>query len=49
MEISEGKGHTKVRLPAGDTTIPRHSTDLKAGTLHNILKQLGIAPEDLER
>jgi predicted RNA binding protein YcfA (HicA-like mRNA interferase family) len=48
IEITEGKRHTKLRLPGGDTTIPRHSTDLKTGTLHNILKQLGITPEDLD-
>ena len=48
IEITEGKRHTKLRLPGGDTTIPRHSTDLKTGTLHAILKNLGITPEDLE-
>jgi predicted RNA binding protein YcfA (HicA-like mRNA interferase family) len=48
IEISEGKGHTKLRLRGRDTTIPRHSTDIKIGTLHAILRQLGITREDLD-
>jgi predicted RNA binding protein YcfA (HicA-like mRNA interferase family) len=28
--------------------VGRHSTDLKTGTLHGILKQLGLTPEDIE-
>jgi len=48
IEISEGKRHTKLSLRGRDTTIPRHSTEIKIGTIHQILKQLGITREDLE-
>ncbi len=48
IHFSEGKNHTKVRLRGRRAEIPRHAMDLKAGTLHAILRQLGITREDLE-
>jgi predicted RNA binding protein YcfA (HicA-like mRNA interferase family) len=45
---SEGAGHTKVMLNGRNTVVPRHRSDLKTGTLHAILKQLGLNREDLE-
>ena len=48
FEVSEGRNHTKVMLAGRRSVIGRHSTDLKTGTLHAILKQLGLRPEDLE-
>jgi mRNA interferase HicA len=46
--ISEGKSHTKILLAGRRSVVGRHATDLKTGTLHGILKQLGLRPEDLE-
>jgi predicted RNA binding protein YcfA (HicA-like mRNA interferase family) len=48
IEISEGGGHTKVRLNGRRSTVPRHTADLKTGTFRGILKQLGLTDEDLE-
>jgi mRNA interferase HicA len=48
IEISEGKNHTKVTLGGRRSVIGRHSTDLKTGTLYGILKQLGLAADDIE-
>jgi predicted RNA binding protein YcfA (HicA-like mRNA interferase family) len=48
LEISEGKNHTKVQLNGRRSVVGRHPTDLKTGTLHAILKQLGLKPEDAE-
>jgi mRNA interferase HicA len=48
FEILEGKNHTKVTLGGRRSVVGRHSADLKSGTLHGILRQLGIRPEDLE-
>lgn len=48
LQISEGKNHTKVVLAGQRSVVGRHSTDLKTGTLHGILKQLGLKPEDIE-
>jgi len=48
FEVSEGRNHTKVMLAGRRSVVGRHSTDLKTGTLHGILKQLGLGPEDLE-
>jgi predicted RNA binding protein YcfA (HicA-like mRNA interferase family) len=48
IEISEGGGHTKLRLNGRRTTIPWHASDLKSGTFRGILKQLGLTEEDLE-
>ena len=48
LEISEGKNHTKVKLAGRRSVVGRHSTDLKAGTLHGILRQLGLTPEEIE-
>ena len=48
FEISQGKNHTKVTLGSRRSVVGRHSTDLKTGTLHSILKQLGLTPEDIE-
>jgi hypothetical protein len=45
---SEGKNHTKVTLGGRRPVVGRHSTDLKTGTLHGILQQLGLRPEDIE-
>jgi mRNA interferase HicA len=46
--ISEGKNHTKILLAGRRSVVGRHARDLKTGTLHGILKQLGLRPEDLE-
>ena len=48
FDVSEGKNHTKITLVGRRSVIGRHSTDLKTGTLHAVLKQLGLNPEDLE-
>ena len=48
FEMSEGKNHTKVTLAGRRSVVGRHSADLKTGTLHGILKQLGLKPEDME-
>ena len=48
LEISEGKNHTKVTLAGRRSVMGRHSTDLKTGTLHGILKQLGLGPDEIE-
>jgi mRNA interferase HicA len=46
--ISEGKNHAKISLAGRRSVVGRHAADLKTGTLHGILKQLGLRPEDLE-
>lgn len=46
--ISEGKNHTKVTLAGRRSVVGRYPTDLKTGTLHGILKQLGLKPEEIE-
>ena len=48
ITVAEGGSHTKVMLNGRRSVIGRHSTDLKTGTLHAILRQLGLRPEDLE-
>lgn len=48
IDIAEGGNHTKLRLNGRRAVVPRHATDLKTGTLHGILKQLGVPPADLE-
>jgi mRNA interferase HicA len=48
FEIAQGKNHTKVAVAGRRTVVGRHSADLKTGTLHGILKQLGLRPEDIE-
>jgi len=48
FEISEGKNHTKVALGGRRSVVGRHPTDLKTRTLHGILKQLGLRPEEIE-
>ena len=48
FKIAEGKRHTKVTLAGHHTTVPRHPTDLKTGTLHAILRQLGVSRDELE-
>lgn len=48
FEVSEGRNHTKVVLAERRSVVPRHSADLKIGTLHGILKQLGLQPGDIE-
>ncbi len=48
FEMSEGKNHTKVALAGRRSVVGRHPTDLKTGTLHGILKQVGLKPEDIE-
>jgi mRNA interferase HicA len=41
--FEEGKRHTKVLLQDRVSQMPRHpSEEIKTGTLHAILKQLGI-------
>jgi mRNA interferase HicA len=48
-EFAPGKGsHLKVILRGRRTVIPMHAGDLKPGTLHAILRQLGLRSEDLE-
>ena len=46
--MREGGGHTKVTLNDRKSVIPRHTRDLKSGTLHAILKQLGLTQHDLD-
>ena len=46
--VSEGRNHTKVTLAGRRSVVGRHPVDLKTGTLHGILKQLGLTPEDIE-
>jgi hypothetical protein len=48
LQVSEGKNHTKVSLAGRRTVIGRHPVDLKIGTLHGILKQLGLGPEEID-
>lgn len=48
IEIAQGKNHTKVTLAGRRTVIGRHSMDLKTGTLHSILKQLALRPDEIE-
>ena len=48
FEISEGKNHTKVTLAGRRSVIGRRPADLKTGTLHAILKPLGLKPEEIE-
>jgi hypothetical protein len=48
LEISEGKNHTKIVLSGRRSVVGRHPTDLNRGTLHGILRQLGLTPEDFE-
>jgi mRNA interferase HicA len=48
LEISEGKNHTKLTLAGRRSVLGRHSADLKSGTLHAILRQLGLRPDDIE-
>ena len=48
LEISEGKNHTKIALAGRRSVLGRHAADLKTGTLHGILKQLGLKPEEIE-
>jgi predicted RNA binding protein YcfA (HicA-like mRNA interferase family) len=46
--MSQGKNHTKIHLAGRRSIVGRHSADLKTGTLHGILKQLGLKPEEIE-
>jgi predicted RNA binding protein YcfA (HicA-like mRNA interferase family) len=46
--ISQGKNHTKVTLGDRRSVVGRHAADLKTGTLHRILRQLGLTPEDIK-
>jgi mRNA interferase HicA len=48
IEISEGSNHTKVEFGGRRTVVGRHPGDLKTGTLHGILKQLGLTVGDIE-
>jgi predicted RNA binding protein YcfA (HicA-like mRNA interferase family) len=48
IEVSQGGNHTVVRLNGQRTVVPRHPADLKTGTFHAILKQLGLTLADLE-
>ncbi|MBV8118426.1 MAG: type II toxin-antitoxin system HicA family toxin [Alphaproteobacteria bacterium] len=48
LQISEGRNHTKVVLAGRRSVVGRHAADLKTGTLHAILKQLGLKAEDIE-
>ena len=46
--MAQGRNHTKVALGGRRSVIGRHPTDLKTVTLHGILKQLGLTPEEIE-
>ena len=46
--ISQGRNHTKVTLGGRRSVVGRHSTHLKTGTVHAILKQLGLTSEEIE-
>jgi hypothetical protein len=48
LVITEGRNHTKVTLAGRRSIVGRHSADLKTGTMHGILRQLGLTPEDIE-
>jgi predicted RNA binding protein YcfA (HicA-like mRNA interferase family) len=48
FEVSRGKSHMKVTLGDRRSVIGRHAGDLKTGTLHGILKQLGVELHDIE-
>jgi mRNA interferase HicA len=48
FQVSQGKNHTKVVFGGRRSVVGRHSADLKTGTLHGILRQLGLTPEDIE-
>jgi mRNA interferase HicA len=48
FEISQGTNHTKITLAGRRSVVGRHPADLKTGTLHGILKQLGLTSEDIE-
>lgn len=48
FQVSQGRNHTKVALGGRRSVVGRHSADLKTGTLHGILRQLGLTPEDIE-
>ncbi len=48
IEITEGRNHTKVTLAGRRSVVGRHSADLKTGTMHGILRQLGLTSEDIE-
>lgn len=48
-EESSGKGsHVKVRHGGARSVVPLHGGDLPTGTLHAILRQLGVGRSDLE-
>jgi mRNA interferase HicA len=48
-EFERGKGsHLKVRLHGRRTVLPMHSHDIPTGTLHAILKDIGLTKADLE-
>jgi len=50
FEFLRGSGSHQIfinRLTGKRTVVPMHSKDLKKGTLHGILKQAGINPEEL--
>ena len=48
LEVMEGSNHTRLRLNGRRSTVGRHAEDIKTGTFHGILKQLGIARAELE-
>jgi hypothetical protein len=48
LDFEAGKNHTKAALAGRRSVVGRHRTDLKIGTLHDILKQLGLKPEEIE-
>jgi mRNA interferase HicA len=48
LTVSEGRNHTKVTLAGRRSVVGRHAVDLKTGTLHGILRQLGVTPQDIE-
>lgn len=48
FSISQGGNHTKVTFGGRRSVVGRHSVDLKTGTLHGILKQLGLTQDDIQ-
>lgn len=48
LEVSSGRGdHVKLRLGCLFTVLPGRKQEIRAGTLHAILKDLDLSKEDL--
>jgi len=44
VTMQEGTGHTKLYHNGKQSVLPRHAAELRTGTLHAILRQLGLKP-----